>query len=231
MAARRRHAHLWVEDRRLKNREAKQALKAQKAALKARLAADKAAIRAQINANRPRRRGLGKRLALLALLILIWMLIRHCDCETPPGVPSVLPDAAPGIALIEDAGLRPDATRAKKRRKRGRIKPRERPVFVNETPTGQSWLVAFRVQVAARSPQLARCFEGAEQPGALKWTAAVDIPRGIVSDQSIEPVLTGASISKARRVCLEQVLKNPPYRLPSPPTRAGPSRVSMVIEF
>ena len=227
----RRRVDLRLEDRRLKKRAAWAALKAQKAALKARLAEEKAAIRAQLAANRPRRRSLRRRLALLVILILVWLLLRSCDCETPPGPPPMAPDGAPPVALVSADAALPDASPPRKRRKRGRITPRDRPAFVNQTPETQSWLAAFRVQVAARSPKLARCFEGTERPGALKWTAAVDIPRGVVSDQSLESVLTGVSLSKARRACLQGILKDPPYRLPSPPTRAGPSRVSIVIEF
>lgn len=231
MAWSRPKTDLRVEDRRLKKRAAKRALKAQRAALKARLAEEKAAIRAQVAAHRPRRRSLRRRLILLLILILLWLLLRSCDCTSPPGeAKPPIPDAAP-IVVVVDAGLVPDARPPPRRRKRGRIKPRNRPAFVNQTPANQSWLTRFRMQVSARSPKLARCFEGAEQPGALKWTAAVDIPRGMVSDQSIEPILAGASLSKARRLCLEGILKSPPYRLPSPPTRAGSSRVSLIIEF
>ena len=222
------------------NRAARRELRARKADLREKVTAQRAELRARLHEQRSAdraRRSRRRRLMLLALLLLLWLLLRacHCDLEVPPPSPieptprvSLL-DPAPAADAIAPAPPRRAATTAP--RLRGRIESTKRPEFHNETPPLQSWLTAFRMQVAARSPRLSQCFEGIEAPGALKWTAAVDTARGIVSDHQFDSVLTGAVLSKPLRECLIGVLSSPPYRLPTHETQPSPSRVSIVIEF
>lgn len=217
----------------------KRQLADQKAAIKSRLAAQKAAIpsavaseQARLKAKRRRRR----RITLLIILIIIWLLLRDCDCECgepgpppPPPDAAVVTDAAPPDAAVP----KPPPKKRTRKRFKGRIKPKARPDFVTPTPPPQDWLAALRLQVAARSPRLARCFEGSEQPGALKWSASVDVPRGVVSDHDFEPVLDGAEMTRSLERCLIGVLSTPSYRLPAPKVEGptSPERVSIVLEF
>lgn len=102
-----------------------------------------------------------------------------------------------------------------------------RPTYELEAPAPPPWLASLRVQVAARTPRLARCFEGAALPGALKWTAA--FAAGRPSDQRLTPLASTTSLPAARRACVLKVLSTPGYRLPD--GGAGVARVSLVIEF
>ena len=171
-------------------------------------------------------------------MLLFYFMLRQCNCaETPPPPVELAPvEPAPGVFLLDAAPVAPlPAVKpphvAKAPRHRGRMKPRSRPRYRNKAPSPQSWLPEFRLQVAARGPRLSRCFEGAERPGALKWTATVDTARGIVSDHHFEAVLTGATLSKTLRACLVHALSTPPYGLSTEDGRSSPSRVSIVIEF
>jgi hypothetical protein len=89
----------------------------------------------------------------------------------------------------------------------------------------------YRLQVAARSPRLARCFQGAGRPGALRWTASVNPTRGEVSDHQLQPIGGGAELRREQRECLLEALSSPPYRLTAPGAPALPDRVGLVIEF
>lgn len=212
-------------------REARAAMKARRAAVKAKLAEARARRRDDPAA---RRRRLRRKLLLLALLLLL-LLLRRCECETPVEGPPA--DAAVDAAVVV-ADMGPDAAPPAKKKKKAAPKPpirarigrKERPEFRNPTPPPADWLVALRIQVAARGPRLARCFEGTDRPGALEWTAVVDVERGVVSDHGFEPVLDGAQLSKALERCLIGVLSAPPYRLPAAPD-AGRPRVSIIVEF
>ena len=93
------------------------------------------------------------------------------------------------------------------------------------------WLTALRIQVAARSPRLAECFEGTTQPGTLRWSVAIDPDHGVVSDPEVEPTLAGQDLSTAQRRCVLGVLSDPPYQLATGDEPATPARVALVIEF
>ncbi len=219
-------------------REAKARLKARRAAVKAKLAEARAAQKAA-RAARPdvqraeRRKRVRRRLTLLALLLLL-LLLRRCECDAPGEGPPP-PDAAVDAAIAPDMGpdaAKPTAKKKAPRKKpiRSRIERRERPEFRNPTPPPADWLVALRIQVAARGPRMARCFEGTDRPGALEWRAVVDVERGVVSDHAFEPVLDGAQLSKKLERCLIAVLADPPYSLP-PSEEIGRPRVSIIVEF
>ena len=85
--------------------------------------------------------------------------------------------------------------------------------------------------MAARSPRLAACFEGATRPGALRWTTRVEATTGTVSDQLLEPVLEADPLRATQRACVLEVLTSPRYTLEARDRRSVPPRVSLVIEF
>jgi len=87
------------------------------------------------------------------------------------------------------------------------------------------------MQVAARSPRLAQCFVGAQQPGRLKWSLSVEPHSGRVSDPVIEPMLLTDDLSRKERACVVEVLSDPPYDLQTGDEPSTPSRVGLVIEF
>ena len=102
------------------------------------------------------------------------------------------------------------------------------------TPEGVApplWLASLRIQVAARSPRLAECFEGPTRPGTLRWSVAVDADHGVVSDPEVQPTLAGQDLSIAQRRCVLGVLADPPYQLATGDEPATPARVALVIEF
>jgi hypothetical protein len=215
-------------------------MKARKAALRRRLADERALARAQLADRRPARSSRRRRLLLLAVLLLLYALLRWCHCEKPIPPPAEPQPAAPApSAPVVDAGakaptptpkVRKKAPRRRVRTKR-RIKTRIRPEYEGAAPAPEPWLAAFRLQVAARSPRLSRCFEGVDQPGAVRWTALLDPARGIVSDHAIEPILAGADLSGKLRTCLLGALSAPSYRIAAEDRPARPTRVSIVIEF
>lgn len=225
--------------------EARRALRArqneQRAAARAHLRQQRAAARERLREQRAaarrtpaaRRRRLRRRLILLAILILIWLLLRACDCDPPPppapGPPAPAAPAEP-TAPAAPAAATP-APAAAPRRPAIRIRPTERPDYQNPTPAPPAWLAALRLQVAARAPRLARCFEGTDRPGALRWSAALDGPRGAVSDHRFDPVLGGAELPAALRGCLAAALTAPRYTLPEGTAPETPARFSIVIEF
>lgn len=159
---------------------------------------------------------------LLLLMLLLLLLLSRCPCVPPP-VPQ---GAAPGVetALPEQISSPPDPPPAG-------VKRRDRPRFQVVAPEPLPWLAAFRLQVAARSPRLAECFTGADRPGALKWTAAVEPTHGRVSDPTLEPTLSSIELTQAQRACVLAVLATPAYTLDAGDSPSTPSRIGLVIEF
>lgn len=179
-------------------------------AIARRLARERAAIR--------RRRILLLSLVLLAIVLLLWLLVPSCEAEPPPAPPPPAPAPAPAAALPEPPEP-PVQTAAK-----------PRPTFEVPEPEPRPWIGELRMQVAARSPRLAACFEGAARPGRLKWSASVEPKHGLASEHRIEPTLQSDELTEEQRLCVILVLSDPPYKLSSD-DRGAPSRVSMVIEF
>lgn len=230
-----RSASVRLEDRRLNRRELQREVKARKAALRQRLASQRSQLDPGFREHRQRRQ---RRRALLVvlLLVLVLLLLRQCDCANPPGPPAAPPTVElPPIEPPAPKVVKPTPKVRKAKRPRrptiAKIQTKNRPAYAPKPVSPTRWLTAFRLQIAARSPILARCFQGAQRPGALKWTATVDPRRGIVSDHSLEPTLAGAELTQPRRSCLIKALSTPPYRLPKPPGGDAPTRVSIVIEF
>ena len=109
-----------------------------------------------------------------------------------------------------------------------------RPAYVpTEAPT-HPWLGDFQLQVAARSPRLAACFEGVSEPGALQWSAGVEPLSGTVVDSTVSPLSETAPLSRAEQDCVQDVLATPAYTLPAEPDPEGssiPTRVRLLLEF
>lgn len=196
------------------------------AALRAKIAA----MRADLRARRARRREEPRRRWLLPLLLLIVMLVAAalCCCGEPPPPPVEPPPVPVEVPVGVPAPGPPPAPAPPRPGRIGRI---DRSEFENDGPQELPWVAAFRVQVAARSPRLAACFEGTERPGALKWTAAVEPESGRVSDQQIETTSDTEPLTGQQRACVLGVLSDPPYRLEAGDARSTPTRVSVAIEF
>lgn len=216
-------------------RAARRAIRAKRAAARDQLRRARAAAReTPAGRRRARRRDRRRRLALLALLVVIYLLLRGCDCDDPPPIDPPAPGAgAPSATPPEPAAAPPPASPPAPRRPRLRVEPTARPDYQNPTPAPPDWLAALRLQVAARAPRLARCFEGIDRPGALRWSAALDRSRGAVSDHRFDPVLGGVELPAALRACLAAALTAPRYTLPAPDddAPAEPVRFTIVIEF
>ncbi|MEQ1570454.1 MAG: hypothetical protein ABMA64_32775, partial [Myxococcota bacterium] len=112
----------------------------------------------------------------------------------------------------------------------GRVTRGERPDYTAPDPGALPWIGALRMAVAARSPRLAACFVGADQPGRLAWTASMDPVTGVASDQGVEP-LGAALLTTEQRTCVLGVLSDPPYVLGADAGRSTPSQVRLVLEF
>lgn len=166
----------------------------------------------------------------IAAVALLIALLFFRTCEEPEPEPDIAetPVAGPPVRVAVPAPKpTPEPMVAPPR-----VARRERPDLVAPPPKTPGWLTGFRMQVSARSPRLAKCFEGATQPGQLKWTASVEPSTGRVGDQVIEPLLLTGELPPRERRCVQGVLSSPPYRLPMPEEGAeATSRVSLVLEF
>lgn len=185
------------------------------------LRAKRDAIRAK-RAARPKRKEEKRRpwwLLLVLLALLLWFL--H-DCgeadapvmEAPPAPAAPIasgPPPPPAPAPVPEMATVP------------------RPAFRPAPPSTVPWVRALRMQVAARSPRLAECFEGADRPGQLRWSATVEPGSGAVSDHRLEPMLHTSALARDERDCVVAVLTDPPYRLDA--EGSEPSRVGIVLEF
>lgn len=176
---------------------------------------------------REKRRRRIRRAVTIAALLLLAMLVR-CECEPSPPAPPPEPVVKPAP---EVKPKKPAPPASKPKAFRERMERQRRGRYQNEAQTSPSWLDDFRLQVAARSPRLAQCFDGTERPGALRWTAAVNAASGSVSDHALELVGTGGELSGKQRDCVLGALSSPGYRLKPEQKQDLPGRVSIVIEF
>lgn len=168
-----------------------------------------------------------RRAAALVLLALIALFAR-CECQPAPAaeVEAIAPEPETPAPLPEQKvkAPRPGPLHAGAKKL-----PRAR--FATEAREAPPWMDEYRIQVAARSPRLARCFDGADRPGALRWVASVNPGSGAVSEHELEPVGEAGDIGRDQRECLLAALSSPPYRLTAPGQQALPDRVGLVIEF
>lgn len=193
--------------------------------LRARVAAMRADLRRR-RQEKPDRRRRRRWWPWLLLLLLLLLLLRLCSCsEAPPPLPEPVAPAPTGPAGTGE--VTPPAPVPQP----GRIPRRDRSEYANDAHDQLPWVTAFRMQVAARAPRLAECFVGADNPGALKWTAAVEPVSGRVSDHTLEPAGVSSVLTADQRTCVLGVLSDPPYRLEAGAGRSTPPRVGMTIEF
>lgn len=187
-------------------------------------------VRAQVDAipavqqARARRR---RRRLLTILALLLLLLFIQCDCE--PGPPAVVAIEKP-VLPTPDAGVKKKVVAVKRPPADDRNRKRPRPDYELTTLRPPGWLEEFRMQVAARSPRLSRCFDGSSRPGAVRWSVGLDPQSGTVSDQKFEALAAG-DLTAAQQTCAEAVLAKPPYKIAALDPQSIPPTVSLVIEF
>ncbi|MDP2345298.1 MAG: hypothetical protein Q8O67_30420 [Deltaproteobacteria bacterium] len=186
---------------------------------------------AELRARRRRRRTLGFIAAIAAVLALL-LLLRDCSC-TPAPVPTTTPAAldCPPAPECVPAPRKPMVPARPRRPRVGAVKEEPRDGLALERKAMPSWIADFRLQVTARSLELAVCFNDAEKPGALRWSTTVNPRAGTAVDSAIEPVLHSAPLSTSQEACVLRTLATQPYRLvPDSPDDVG-TRLSLVLEF
>lgn len=178
----------------------------------------KAAREALARRRRRRRRIAGAMTLLLLLLLLV-------DCEGKPG------KHGPAAKATPIAKVTPKPKPTPRGPIDGKLATQKRPGYTLDARPGPDWLDDFRLQVAARSPRLAQCFNGSERGGTLRWTTSVDAKTGVVSDHDFEPLGASANMGGKQATCVAHALSDPPYLLKNPPPDALPNRVSLILEF
>lgn len=188
--------------------------------------ARKAALAEQVKRRRPARARRPRRWLIPVLLGVIALLLLRCpeDPEPEPSLAGSSGPRAPGpTPVVPEPDPAPSSPPS-------RVARSDRPELAAKPAEVPAWLVGFRMQVSARSPRLARCFEGIERPGRIKWTASVEPSSGQVGDHLIESQLLTGELSSREADCVEEVLSTPDYRIPET-EETGPRRVSVVLEF
>lgn len=188
----------------------------------------------QLRARRRRRRR--EVAAVVVLLILVALLSRWCTCEPAPVEPEPVPElicpAAPECPT--GPAKKPSTAKPKRKPSKGTAPSQDRDLLAVPTTRSPSWLAALRLQVTARSLPLARCFNGVEKPGALRWTTTVTPSNGRVADSLLDPVLGAVALTRAQEQCVLGVLSGTPFRLDvaaSDPGGDVGTRVSLILEF
>lgn len=210
-------------NRRAMNRRAlRRQIKERRAAIKAR----QAAVRKQAAQTPAARAARARRRRILLLILLLLLLLTRCMADE--ALPTLrlgvgAPPSKPAVVASQAPPSRAPAPAKKPRRRLKRIKTPARERWQTPPPRPAPWLATFRMQVSARSPRLARCFEGQREPGALRWQATVDPATGGVSDQRFDTRLAAPTDR-----CLRAVLADPPYRLTG---GAGAVPITLLIEF
>lgn len=170
-----------------------------------------------------RRRTRRRRIAAASSLLLLLLLL--VDCEGKPGGKKALAKPTP-IAKVTPSPkpTKPGPLHAK-------LEPQKRPGYLLDARPGPNWLDDFRLQVAARSPRLAECFNGSERGGTFRWTVSVDPKNGTVTGHDFEPLGQSANLTIGQKACAMRTLSDPSYLMKNPPAEALPNRVSLVLEF
>ena len=174
-----------------------------------------------------RRRRRIRRAVTLAVLLILASLIR---CECGPGKPKGVATLTV-LPLLPKPPVAPKAVTRPKAPLHAHVASQARGAYATGASAPPPWLDAFRLQVAARSPRLAKCFTGQDRPGALRWTSSVNPKSGAVSDHELELIGSADELRREQKLCLEGVLNAPRYLFENIPGQALPSRISMVIEF
>jgi hypothetical protein len=203
-------------------------LRARRIEARQRLYALRVAARAKVEAvpavQAARRRRQRRRRLIAAVVVVLLLLLVRCECgsaQPPPPVARVVESVDAGVTKAVVGKRRPSVER---------LKASARPAYDTGTQRSPAWLDDFRMQVAARSPRLASCFQGEERAAALRWTVALNPESGAVSDHVFD-AMGSADVSLAQRACVEKALSNPGYRIAEVDRGSVPGRVSLVIEF
>jgi hypothetical protein len=195
-------------------------------------------LRAHLDEARARRAARRNRAiaVVVTLLLLVWLLRR---CEDEPTAPVVVAEA-PVCPTVPECPTGPVKPKPKPRPPSTTKPPRKdvtvaqpRDLFAVPQLRTPPWLTALRLQVSARSLVLARCFTGAERPGALRLTASVTPSSGLLADVVLESLAGAPPLAEAQRRCATSTLSEPPYRLPVEGERDVDvaTRVSLILEF
>jgi len=206
-------------------------LRGQRSALRARIKADVAALKADPVFVKARARRRRRRAITAGIIIALILLLLRIDCADGPA-----PEPVASVGDVVEDPVRPKAPSSPKpkRKKRpldGKLEGSGRAGFDVDAQPPPPWLAQFRLQVAARSPRLAACFNGAERPGALRWSALVHARSGRVTESEVEPVFRGVTLEDKQLDCLIKGLSGQPYVLDDPDPEAAPRRVSLIFEF
>ena len=198
----------------------KQEAKKLRQEIKRELKAQTSEFSARIQKRRLRRLG-----AIIALLLLLWLLPRDCATESIPENPS--PQLVPKIpprpqAIIEETPQRPLVPAS--------VPPKNRPKLNVNPPPQPIWLEEFQRQVSARSPLLAKCAEGARAPGLLRWSGSVDPSSGVLSEQAIESVDATQALTETQQECILRALGALPFNFPNPGDRQA-RRIRLLLEY
>lgn len=204
-------------------------LRAQRRAVRARLEQLRRESRARVDALpaiQAARKKRARRRTLASAVLLLLLLFLRCDCEPAPQ-----PEPTATVPAGLDAGSKlPPSKPTKRLASNERLASSARRGYELGAGRSPAWLDDFRMQVAARSPRLALCFQGADRPGALRWSVALNPESGAVSDHLFEPI-GAADLTTAQRDCVQKVVSSPVYRVAEADRQSVPGRVSLVIEF
>ncbi|MCP4500573.1 MAG: hypothetical protein GY822_11490 [Deltaproteobacteria bacterium] len=173
-----------------------------------------------------------RRRQLMVLLVILLLLLQRCDCEGVlfPDAPVVVEAMGPPAELAAPGELKDQPPR-KPPYLRGKVKTSKRPSLAVKPPPPPSWLAQFRLQVATRSPRLAACFNGNDQPGAMRWSALVHAKSGRVYEAVVEPAFRGSTLTQKQVDCLVEGLTEKRYHLDEKNPQAAARRISLIFEF
>lgn len=184
-------------------------------------------------AQQQRRRRRQRTLLIVLAIAVLLLLARYCECAPEPVVaveppPELVCPDVPECGVGATPKKKPPTT-PKKKPPTATSTPLARDAFAVPISRSPPWLAALRMQVTARSLELAVCFNGAEKPGALRWTTTVTPSSGAVSDPELEPVLRGPPLTSPQQQCVLNVLAKRPYKLDANDDVGA--RVSLILEF
>ena len=166
---------------------------------------------------------------VLFIALLVFLMLQTCEQEQAV-------DAEPvPTSCIEIADCGPVRKKPKRsmRKKTGGVSigKSSRSAMILPNAMQASWLPEFRLQVSARSVDLARCFRGRPQPGAFRFRATVFPDKGTISEPEVEAIADSSALSASETSCLVGALSNPTYRLKSDASDGLGQRVTIVFEF
>ena len=171
------------------------------------------------------RRGGASFVAGCAVGALTMSLLNPCAGPAPSPPPcQEASDSVATEAVVDEAAAEspPDVDR---------LHRQPRPDFPTPIPDEVQWLSSYQLQVAARSPRIAACFEGTEGPIDLRWTATIDPQTGRVTERELVPTLPARGLTAREKDCTLQALSDPEYSLDFGTAAPESRRISIVLEL